>query len=258
MSGFQFPFPSMDKLLTIVSRGGNGLAEGVRQQQLLLACGLLDEINFLNEEFRTVDSAIEMGNSVDLKPFMARIGLSLDKPFILLAPSASHPTRRWPADRFAELAKRLYGTNGVEVLTIGGASDRALGEKIEVLSCGIARNLVNRTTLLETIALIGQAKLLITNDSGPAHIGGSVGTPTLVLSACPKTSLEEHPSSPQRVRPVGPRVLVLQPDTPAEGCGKEWCSKPFAHCIEGISIDAAEKAALSLYRKVNMQKAAVL
>ena len=243
-----FPFPLMDTLLTIVSRGGNGLAEGVRQQRLLLACGFVDEIDVVREEFRPVDSVIELGNSTDLGLCMERIGLSRAKSFILLAPGASHPARRWPADRFAELAKRLHETTGAEILTLGGASDYSLGTKIEELSCGVARNVVGKTSLLETIALMGKAELLIANDSGPAHVGGSVGAPTLVLSACPKTSICEHPSSPRRIRPVGPLVFVLQPAEPANGCG-EWCTKQNPHCIEGISTHTAETAALSLYRK---------
>jgi len=248
-----FPFPSMDTLLTIVSRGGKGLAEGVRQQRLLLACGFVDEIDFMKEELRPVYSAIEMGNSIDLESCMVRIGLSLAKPFILLAPGASHPARRWPADRFGELAKRLHQATGAEILTLGGASEYSLGVKIESLSCGVARNLAGKTSLLETIALMGKADLLIANDSGPAHIGGSVGAPTLVLSACPRTSIWEHPSSPRRIRPVGPLVFVLQPDEPANGCG-EWCTKRTPHCIEGISTHTAEKAALSLYRKARSSR----
>ncbi len=249
----RLPLPSMEALLTIVSHGGKGLAEGVRQQRLLLACGFVDEIDFANEEFRPVDSAIEMGKTVDLESCMIRIGLSPTKPFVLLAPGASHPARRWPTDRFGELAKRLHQSTGAEIVTLGGASDHVLGEQIVASSCGVARNLAGKTSLLETIALMSKAKLLIANDSGPAHIGGSVGAPTLVLSACPKTSLLEHPSSPRRIRPVGPLVFVLQPDEPANGCG-EWCTKQIPHCIEGISIDTAERAALRLFHKLDLQK----
>lgn len=242
-----FPFPSMDALLTIVSHGGEGMAEGVRQQRLLVACGFIDEIDPASEEVRPVESAIEMGHRVDIEACMARIGLLPDQPFVLLAPGASHALRRWPTERFAALGKMLHQETGAEVWTIGGLGDCDLGSQIETLSQGLVRSLAGKTSLLESIALTHRAALLVTNDSGPAHIGGSLGVRTLVLSACPKTSTREHASSPGRIRPVGPQVVVLQPDQPAEGCGNQ-CLNRHPHCILGITTHAAEAAALTLYR----------
>lgn len=227
--------PGMTSLLTDVSHGGEGLAEGVREQLLLLACGLRKEFDPASEERRPVESVMEMGRSVDISECMQRLDISTQDPFMLLAPGASHPVRCWPPERFADLGMALRHKTGIAVYSIGGPMDRTLCEHIEDLSGGVIRSLAGETSILEAIALTQQATLLVSNDSGPAHIGGSVGIPTLVLSACPKTSTQEHANSPLRVRPVGPHVRVLQPDKSENGCGNQ-CLAPIAHCILGLTI----------------------
>lgn len=240
--------PGMASLLTAVSHGGNGLAEAVREQLVLLSSGVIKTLDPKEEERRRVESVLHMGRSIDLSLCMKRLGMDPDHEFILLAPGASHPVRCWPAERFAALGQALHKATGLDVYAIGGPADRALGEQLQSLSAGIIRSLAGQTSILEAIQLSRSAKLLVTNDSGPAHVGGSVGTPTIVLSACPRTSREEHANSPSRVRPVGPCVRVLQPQAPGAGC-VERCNAPKAHCICGISTDSVLQEALELLHR---------
>ncbi len=237
--------PGMATLLTDVSHGGEGLAEGVREQLLLLACGLKKEFDPASEERRPVQSVMEMTRSVDISACMQRLGISMEQPFFLLAPGASHPVRCWPPERFSALGVALRRKTGIVVYSLGGPGDSTLCEHIETLSGGTIRSMAGRTSVLEAIALTQRAALLVSNDSGPAHVGGSVGTPTLVLSACPKTSAREHANSPLRVRPVGPRVHVLQPDRSAIGCS-DRCLAMVAHCILGLTVESVLTAAEQL------------
>lgn len=242
--------PGMAALLTVVSHGGEGLAEGVREQLVLRACGLKEEFDPIIEERRPVRSVVEMGRSVDISECMQRLSISMQQPFILLAPGASHPLRCWPTERFSALGVALHRKTGIAVYSLGGPADRKLCEHIELLSGGTIRSLAGQTSMLEAIALTQRAELLISNDSGPAHIGGSVGIPTLVLSACPKTSTREHATSPLRVRPVGPHVHVLQPDQSAIGCS-DRCLATVAHCILGLTDEFVLTAASNLYQATN-------
>ena len=230
------PLPEITSLLTTVSHGGHGMAEGVREQLVLTACGLVQNFNPEQEERRPVQSVLDMAGNVSSPALLTRLGISPDRPFLLLAPGASHPARRWPTDRFAALAVALHHHTGTPIYTVGGPSEHHLGQQIEQASNGLVKNLTGTTTIPEAIALTQRAALLITNDSGPAHAGGSLGTPTLVLSVCPVTSTHEHANSPRRVRPVGPLVHVLQPSASAQGCA-ERCLAPEAHCILGLTIE---------------------
>jgi ADP-heptose:LPS heptosyltransferase len=239
--------PGMTALMTNVSHGGEGLAEGVREQLLLLACGLKKNLDPAKEERLPVHSLAEIARSVDISACMQRLGIPPHQRFILLAPGASHPVRCWPPERFAALGMALLRDKGLPVYSFGGPADRAVCDAVEALSGAKIRSLAGQTSILEAIALTQRADLIVTNDSGPAHVGGGIGIPTLVLSACPKTSTREHAASPLRVRPVGPYVSVLQPDHPASGC-TERCVAPVAHCILGIAVETALAATNTVYQ----------
>ena len=238
-------FPGMAAMLTDISNGGIGMAEGVREQLVLAACGLIKSFEPEAEERRPVASVVAMGDAIDADACMDRLGISACENFVLLAPGASHTARRWPPERFASVGAAIYRKLGLRVFSIGGPLDQELGKRIEQLSHGLIRTLAGQTSVLESIALARRASLLVTNDSGPAHIGGSVGTPTLVLSVCPATSSDEHVNSPLRVRPVGPRVVVMQPEGNAPGC-TDRCLREEAHCILGITTDAVLAKARSM------------
>jgi len=224
------------------------MAEAVREQFALAACGLPLSLDPDAEEKRVVESVLQMSDSIDSNDLLRRLGIEPDERFVLLSPGASHPARRWPAEEFAALGQGL-SRKDLRVYIFGSMNERALGDQIVALSNGMVRNLAGSTSILEGLALIRRAAVLVTNDSGPAHMGGSLGTPTLVLSACPESSKEEHANSPLRVRPVGPRVVVLQPELNTPGCSGR-CEAPAAHCIQGIGIEQVVEAAEALLDSV--------
>lgn len=106
----------------------------------------------------------------------------------LLHCGAKAPSRRWPADRFAEVAGKLRA-DGHDVLVLGGPPERALAEHI-----GRAARVPWRADLsvLELVATIARARLLISGDTGPAHVASNYQVPSVLLFG---------PVSPQRWGP---------------------------------------------------------
>ena len=96
---------------------------------------------------------------------------------VVIFPGASIPERRWGAERFAELARRLEG-EGRAVVVVGGRGDVLAGE---LIGGATGLNLAGRTSLAETAAVIEGAALLVSGDSGILHIGVGLGTPTVSL-----------------------------------------------------------------------------
>jgi ADP-heptose:LPS heptosyltransferase len=95
------------------------------------------------------------------------------QPLILLNPNCSDllPLRRWPTERYVELARRLVDRySEVHVAMTGGPADGATVATI-VGQVGSDRcfNLAGRTTLRQLLVIYGLAEVLVTNDSGPAH-----------------------------------------------------------------------------------------
>jgi heptosyltransferase-2 len=154
---------------------------------------------------------------------------------VLLAPGAAFgPTKLWPAERFALLADALLDRGHRAALVVGPA-------EVE-LGMLIARRARHRLPILgseldtgELAALLAQARLLVGNDSGPAHLAAAVGTPSVVFFG---------PTDPGRTMPSGAPSLALDRYVFCSPCYLKKC--PYQHeCMEEITVEMALEAALT-------------
>lgn len=125
-------------------------------------------------------------------------------PFVALAPGSLWATKRWPEERFAELARAL-AADGVAVALVGGPEDRELGERIAAAAAGAGApvlNLAGRSGLRASCALIARAACLVSNDSLPMHLGVAAGVPVIGIycSTVPRFGFA----------PRGPRDAVVE------------------------------------------------
>jgi ADP-heptose:LPS heptosyltransferase len=130
---------------------------------------------------------------------------ALTPPYGLLVPgSAPHrPAKRWPAERFAELAQALAAQGTTPVLLGTESEARALARIAR--ACPAARDLCGETGLEEIAALARGARLAVGNDTGPMHLIAAAGCPSLVLYSAE--------SDPLRTAPRGPKVAILREET---------------------------------------------
>ena len=99
----------------------------------------------------------------------------------LVHPGAAQVSRHWPADRWAEVARGLAAA-GHDVRVTGGAAERELAERVAARAgLGPERVLAGRTDLLGLAALVAAARLLVSVDTGVAHLATALGTPSVVL-----------------------------------------------------------------------------
>jgi heptosyltransferase I len=107
------------------------------------------------------------------------------RPTLIISPCSSHALRNWSAERYAALADHAVARHGLEVLLCGGRSalELQVGAQIEQHMRQPCRNLIGRDTLLEFLATLQRATVLVSPDSGPAHMATTVGTPVLGLYA---------------------------------------------------------------------------
>ncbi len=106
-------------------------------------------------------------------------------PILLISPCSSHELRNWRAEYYARVADYAVGEMGMQVILSGGPSDleRETGQEIENQMKSACLNLVGKDTLEQSKALLQHADLVITPDSGPAHIASALGTPVIGLYA---------------------------------------------------------------------------
>jgi ADP-heptose:LPS heptosyltransferase len=153
-------------------------------------------------------------------------------PAVALHPYAKHPTKAWPWEHWQELAERLRMLK-IPCFVIGRDEHPHLADIFQ------ERDLSNLTGLRMTAALLQQAGALLTNDSGPMHLGTAVGTPVTALFG---PTVKEWGFAPS-----GPGDIVLQSDQPCRPCslhGKKPCPKDQA-CLRDISPESVLSAILS-------------
>ncbi len=138
---------------------------------------------------------------------------NLPSRYALIVPGCApqHPYKRWPAPHYAGLVAML-AARGIAAVAIGTAVDNdAIGE-IQALAPDLI-NLAGRTELGQVAALARGAAAVIGNDTGPVHVTGMVGAPTLVLMS--------RVTDPVRMLPRGPQVSWLKRDDLADLSAEE-------------------------------------
>ena len=108
-----------------------------------------------------------------------------DQPTLLVSPCSSHALRNWRAERYAAVADHAVD-RGWRVVICGGRSEleRRTADDILAAMRSPALDLVGKDTLKQLLALLARASLVLTPDSGPAHLANAMGTAVLGLHAC--------------------------------------------------------------------------
>jgi ADP-heptose:LPS heptosyltransferase len=155
---------------------------------------------------------------------------------VLLNPNAGDllPQRRWPMQRYAELARRLIACHpDVCVGLIGAPAETRLVELLarDVDSSRCA-SLAGTLAVNELPALFARSQVLVSNVSGPAHIASLTQTPTLVLFG-PETPLLYRPLGKARALYAG---LACSPCISA--ANQRRCACDDNRCMQAISVDA--------------------
>jgi lipopolysaccharide heptosyltransferase I len=149
-----------------------------------------------------------------------------EKEYVVIVPSARWETKRWPAGNFSRLISKLP----VQCVIAGSSADKNVAQKVIDSSESSIINLCGRTNLKELIALIAGAKVVVSNDSGPMHIGAALGVPVIALFG---------PTDPVKTGPYGwqgnKNLKVIRTPIPCSPCFKRKCKDPL--CMRGISVD---------------------
>jgi len=136
----------------------------------------------LGIEDRVLDWSLPL--PADAQAYAARL-VPDSTPTLLISPCSSHPLRNWSAARYAAIADHAAARHGMRIILCGGpsAAERQMGEAIVAHAGTPLVNQIGQDTLPQLLALIGAATVLVSPDSGPAHMATMVGTPVVGLYA---------------------------------------------------------------------------
>src|SRR5205814_3801519 len=99
-------------------------------------------------------------------------------------PGAGHPGRRWPIERFAQLADSLIRNDNVRPIIFVGPEERHLIQQMRALFPP-ASVILDKLSLPQLAAAQARLAVFVSNDTGPAHIAAAVGTPVVALIDLP-------------------------------------------------------------------------
>ena len=238
------PAPYRDAFFTDALSGGGAQHEPVRFCGLACDAGLIPRTALDGLSTRVLASLQRMAATQDWAALAGRLGIAADEPFAVIAPGASHPKKMWPVERWAAVMAELRA-RGLSVVLLSGASDASVARELHQRSGGWATLVAGRTSLMESLALISRAKLFLGSDSGPGHMAGALGIPTVVLFISTPAASPDDPYSPARNRPLGPYVASCQPSRNLAPCDGA-CQAETVHCLALIEVGDVLQAADAL------------
>lgn len=173
-----------------------------------------------------------------LKKFLRDTG----EPFIGIHAGAEYgPAKRWPADRFAEVAQRVSHDVNCRFLLFGGPGETEIAGRIAAAvraanpgRADLVVNVAGQTSLMELCGLIKFCRLLLSNDTGPMHLAVAVGTPVVAIFGS---------TSPAMTAPTGPRDVVIHQPVECSPCFLRDCPIDF-RCMNQITVEQVTAAVL--------------
>jgi ADP-heptose:LPS heptosyltransferase len=161
------------------------------------------------------------------RQWFAAQGWDGQDPLIALHPGAGSRTKRWPIQRFADLARCLWLQKKARLLIISGPAEPGLADPIMAALPAAAAFRADSMPLNLAAALLAQCTGFVGNDSGIAHLAASLGIRSTVLFG---------PTLPQHWAPLGKHVTVIRD---ASGC-RACVSRSGEHtCLQNITVEKA-------------------
>ncbi len=184
----------------------------------------------------------------------------LRRPVIVLNPGATYGSaKRWPAEHFAALSEMIIRRLGGSVVLTGSDSERGIASEIaglidkDLSASDSVMNLAGATPLRDLIAILSQADAVVSNDSGPMHLGYAVGTPVAAIFGSTDPALTGPPSSvhPEEAgfnaeTEFGLRDVVLRAETDCSPCFERSCPRGDVICLSRIRAEEVFDALLEI------------
>lgn len=157
---------------------------------------------------------------------------------VLNAGATNSRAKCWPENRFAALADLFMARLQAQIIFIGAPAERENAARVlaQMQTPG-ALNLAGETSMSQLVGLLARCDLLVSNDTGPAHIGGALGRPTLTLFG---------PTNEFETAPTGERAAFLRAnDIECARCMHRIC--PIDHrCMTRLEVAAVAERAMQL------------
>lgn len=181
----------------------------------------------------------------------SQFGVGADEPVIGMNINAGPISlaRRWPAERYVALGKRLAAELGTRIVLIGSPDESAAVGPVAQAIGPVAVDLSGKSSLAQLLGLMTDLDLLVTNDSGPLHLAVATGTPTVSFFG---------PETPILYGPRGPEHEVLYLGLPCSPCltfsNLKRTDCDHFSCLRQIEVEQALAAVVKHWNRHRRQR----
>jgi len=180
----------------------------------------------------------------DAARVLDRAGVGAQDRIGVLNPGGNNPEKRWPAERYAELADWLAHERSIRVLINGSPEESSLVD--EIIGAG-ATDPVSLPACGGSLGalkpIVERAAIMVTNDTGPRHIAAALGTPLVTLFGPTDPRWTTIPTVPMPDGSPSERVLVADPTLPASESANDH---PERCAVDRIGFERVRGAAADL------------
>lgn len=225
-----------------------------QRHEVFYYMGIVAELERMLRGYSTVETCEpQLGLAVNdarkraARELLRAQGVRPDRPLVALCPGSTNSrAKRWPAERFAALADMLVEKSGADILLIGAREELDVSQEVARRMHSSPCVLTGATDLSTTAALLGISDLLVTNDTGPAHVAAAVGCPVVVIFG---------PTNPLTTRPFSSLADVVRRPPDCAPCMLRDC--PIDHrCMTAINAEEVfERATHALEARSKLEVA---
>ncbi|OGS34540.1 MAG: lipopolysaccharide heptosyltransferase II [Elusimicrobia bacterium RIFOXYB2_FULL_49_7] len=174
--------------------------------------------------------------------FLAELGRDKNKPLISMHPGSGSDigkgVKRWPAERFAQVADMLSAYCNAQILILGGKEEEGLARQVAAFMSEKPLIATGKTTVKQTAALLQQCRLFLSNDSGLMHLAAALNTPVVAIFG---------PTLHWKNYPWKVPYKLMRKDVGCNPCYSFktiQCKEP--KCLLAITVDEVSRAAEGL------------
>lgn len=192
------------------------------------------------------DASIQISEKriVEASDLLRTYGIREEDSVVAICPgSINSRAKRWPAEAYAAVADRLIESHR-RVLLIGSKEEADVSQEVVSRMRHQPIVLTGKTSLDQLTAVLATVDLIVTNDTGPAHIGAALGRPTIVIFG---------PTNPLTTRPFSPKAEILRHPPECAPCMLRDC--PIDHrCMTAITVDEVFERSHALLKRSSFAK----
>jgi len=202
---------------------------------------LLAELGIPRPEAPRLSLRVTGEERQSMRSRLAGLGVPEGRRIAGVNPGATYGSaKRWFPDRFAKVADTLSEEWDAAVVLMGSVPEAPLSAEIEAAMGRKAVNLAGRTTVRELMALLASCSFLVTNDSGPMHIGAAFGVPLVAIFG---------PTDWRKTSPWTKDARVVRVDVDCSPCHLRECDRGH-ECMLGVTAEMVIEAARELMAEV--------